>query len=60
MRIALEEAQAAGAAGEVPVGAAILDPATGEVLARAANGPVLRISIARPYPMIAESRRPEA
>jgi tRNA(Arg) A34 adenosine deaminase TadA len=40
MRIALEEAQAAGAAGEVPVGAAIVDPATGEILARAANGPV--------------------
>jgi tRNA(Arg) A34 adenosine deaminase TadA len=40
MRIALEEAQAAAAAGEVPVGAAIFDPATGEILARAANGPV--------------------
>lgn len=40
MRIALKEAQAAGVAGEVPVGAAILDPATGEIIARAANGPV--------------------
>jgi tRNA(adenine34) deaminase len=40
MRIALKEAQAAAAAGEVPVGAAIFDPATGEILARAANGPV--------------------
>jgi len=40
MRIALEEAQAAGVAGEVPVGAAIFDPATGEIVARAANGPV--------------------
>ena len=40
MRIALEEAQAAGVAGEVPVGAAIFDPATGEIVARAANGTV--------------------
>ena len=40
MRIALEEAQAAARAGEVPVGAAIIDPKSGEVLARAANAPV--------------------
>jgi len=40
MRIALEEAQAAAAAGEAPVGAVILDPAIGEVLARAGNAPV--------------------
>jgi len=40
MRIALEEAQAAAMAGEVPVGAAIIDPIAGEILARAANGPV--------------------
>ena len=40
MRIALEEAQAAAAGGEAPVGAVILDPAIGEVLARAGNAPV--------------------
>jgi tRNA(Arg) A34 adenosine deaminase TadA len=40
MRIALQEAQAAALAGEVPVGAVILDSATGQVLARAANRPV--------------------
>jgi tRNA(Arg) A34 adenosine deaminase TadA len=40
MRIALAEAQAAAARGEVPVGAAILDPASGRVIAQAANGPI--------------------
>ena len=40
MRIALEEAQAAAALGETPVGALIVDPATGEVIARAHNGPI--------------------
>ncbi|HEX6865871.1 MAG TPA: tRNA adenosine(34) deaminase TadA [Caulobacteraceae bacterium] len=40
MRIALEEAQAAAARGETPVGAVIADPATGEVIARASNGPI--------------------
>jgi tRNA(Arg) A34 adenosine deaminase TadA len=40
MRIALAEAQAAADRGEVPVGAVILDPASGEVIARAANGPI--------------------
>ena len=40
MRIALEEAQAAAARGEAPIGAVVIDPATGEVLARAANGPI--------------------
>jgi tRNA(Arg) A34 adenosine deaminase TadA len=40
MRIALEAAQAAAAAGETPVGAVIADPATGEVLAVGANAPV--------------------
>ena len=40
MRIALEEAQAAAARGETPVGAVIADPATGEVIARAGNGPI--------------------
>jgi len=42
MRIALEEAQAAAARGEAPIGAVIVDPATGEVLARAGNGPIGR------------------
>ena len=40
MRIALELAQAAAAAGEVPVGAVVFDPGTGEVLGQGANGPV--------------------
>ncbi|HUZ11462.1 MAG TPA: nucleoside deaminase [Caulobacteraceae bacterium] len=40
MRIALEAAQAAAAAGEIPVGAAVRDPATGEILALAANAPI--------------------
>ena len=40
MRIALAEAQAAADRGETPVGAVIIDPATGEVVARAANGPI--------------------
>ena len=40
MRMALEEAQAAGAAGEAPVGAVIVDPVTGEVAARGRNASV--------------------
>jgi len=40
MRIALEEAQAAAARGETPVGALVADPATGEIVARAGNGPI--------------------
>ncbi len=40
MRIALDAAHAAAAAGETPVGAVVLDPATGEVLAVAGNGPI--------------------
>ncbi len=40
MRIALAEAQAAAAAGETPVGAVIVDPETGEVVARAGNAPI--------------------
>jgi tRNA(Arg) A34 adenosine deaminase TadA len=40
MRIALEEAQAAAARGEAPIGAAVLDPATGDVIARAGNSPI--------------------
>jgi tRNA(adenine34) deaminase len=40
MHIALQEAQAAAAAGEAPVGAVIVDPATGGVIARAHNRPI--------------------
>jgi len=40
MRIALEAAQAAAAAGETPVGAVVFDPQTGEVIAIAANQPI--------------------
>lgn len=40
MRIALEAAQAAAAAGETPVGAVIVDPASGEVIAIGANQPI--------------------
>jgi len=40
MRQALVEAQAASARGEVPVGAIIVDPVSGEVVARASNCPV--------------------
>ena len=40
MRIALEAAQAAAAHGETPVGAVIIDPATGEVVAVGANQPI--------------------
>ncbi len=40
MRIALAEAQAAAARGEAPVGAVILDPATGAVISRAGNSPI--------------------
>lgn len=40
MRTALDLAQAAAAVGEVPVGAVIVDEATGEVVATGANGPV--------------------
>lgn len=40
MHIALGEAGAAGDRGETPVGAVIMDPATGEILARAGNGPI--------------------
>ena len=42
MRIALELAQAAAEAGETPVGAVVVDPATGEVLGRGANAPIGR------------------
>ena len=40
MRIALEAAQAAAALGETPVGAVVVDPATGEVVAIGANSPI--------------------
>ncbi len=40
MQLALAEAREAAARGETPVGAVILDPATGAVLARAGNGPI--------------------
>lgn len=40
MRIALEAAQAAALAGETPVGAVVVDPATGEVVAVGANRPI--------------------
>ena len=42
MRIALELAQAAADAGEAPIGAVVLDPATGEVVAQAHNAPIAR------------------
>lgn len=42
MRIALDEAQAAAEAGEAPIGAVIIDPATGEVVAKAGNAPIVR------------------
>jgi tRNA(adenine34) deaminase len=42
MRIALEEAQAAAARGEAPIGAVVFDPASGEVVARAGNSPIGR------------------
>lgn len=40
MRIALETAQAAAERGETPVGAVIVDPASGAVIATGANGPI--------------------
>lgn len=40
MALALDEARAAAERGETPVGAVILNPATGEILARAGNGPI--------------------
>ena len=40
MRIALELAQAAADAGEAPIGAVIIDPATGDIIASARNAPI--------------------
>ena len=42
MRIALDAAQAAALAGEIPVGAVVVDPASGQVIAVGANGPIGR------------------
>lgn len=42
MRIALQLAQAAAAAGEAPVGAVVVDPSTGDVLGRGGNSPIGR------------------
>ena len=42
MRMALEEAQAAAAEGEAPIGAVIVDPTTGEVVARGRNAPIFQ------------------
>lgn len=40
MRLALHQARLAGAANEAPVGAILLDPASGRVLAAAHNAPI--------------------
>jgi tRNA(Arg) A34 adenosine deaminase TadA len=40
MRLALSQAQAAGAHGETPVGAVIFDPVSGEVVAEGRNAPI--------------------
>ncbi|HEY5105877.1 MAG TPA: nucleoside deaminase [Caulobacteraceae bacterium] len=40
MRIALMEAQAAAERGEAPIGAVIVDPASGTIVAKAANAPI--------------------
>jgi tRNA(Arg) A34 adenosine deaminase TadA len=40
MRIALDAAQDAAARGETPVGAVVVDPASGEVIAVGANQPI--------------------
>jgi tRNA(adenine34) deaminase len=42
MRIALECAQAAAAAGEAPIGAVVIDPVSGEILGQAGNAPIGR------------------
>lgn len=41
MREALLEAQAASRRGEVPVGAVLVDPATGDIISRSGNAPIL-------------------
>jgi tRNA(adenine34) deaminase len=40
MRIALEKAQDAADRGEAPIGAVLIDPSTGEVIAAAGNSPI--------------------
>jgi len=40
MRIALDAAQAAAERGETPVGAVVVDPVSGEVIAVGSNGPI--------------------
>jgi tRNA(adenine34) deaminase len=40
MRLALEAAQAAGGRGEAPLGAVVVDPKTGEIVARAGNSSI--------------------
>ena len=40
MRIALDCAQDAAGRGEAPIGAVVIDPATGEVIAKAGNSPI--------------------
>jgi len=40
MRIALEKAQDAADRGEAPIGAVLIDPSTGEVVAAAGNSPI--------------------
>ena len=40
MRIALEKAQDAADRGEAPIGAVVIDPSTGEVIAAAGNSPI--------------------
>ena len=40
MRIALQKAQDAADRGEAPIGAVIIDPETGEVIAAAGNSPI--------------------
>jgi tRNA(adenine34) deaminase len=40
MRIALACAQDAATRGEAPIGAVVIDPATGEVIAKAGNSPI--------------------
>ena len=40
MRRALDLAEAAAARGEVPVGAVVVDPASGEIVGEGANGPI--------------------
>ena len=40
MRQCLVEAQAASARGEVPIGAVLVDPKTGDIVAKAGNAPI--------------------